>query len=53
MENIHVYTVCIESVYNMDMDISRWQGGREAEQEERQRWVEKERQRIMNSVKGE
>lgn len=33
--------------------ISRRQGGREAEQEERQRWVEKEQQRIMKSVKGE
>jgi hypothetical protein len=27
-------------------------GGREAEHRERQRWVEKEQQRIMNSVKG-
>lgn len=31
----------------------RRQGGREAEQEERRKWVEKEHQRIMNSVKGE
>ena len=35
------------------MILSRRQGGREAEQEERRRWVEKEQQRIMNCVKGE
>ena len=30
----------------------RREGGREAEQRERQRWAEREQQRIMNSIKG-
>ena len=33
-------------------DFIRERGGREAEREERDRWINKERQKIMDSVQG-
>lgn len=47
-----LYFVVLMMIFFNIVLFARWEGGREAEKAERDRWINKERQKILDSVEG-